>query len=217
MKELIDQYGPAIVFGLVFLESIGLPVPGETALVSAAIYAGTNNLNIVGIILAATVGAVLGSAGAFWMGQSYGYPLLVRYGGYIGLTEARIKIAQYVLRRRGVLVVFVARFVALLRSLIGFVAGASRMPLASFMYANVGGAVAWPLMFGLLAFYVGKTLEGFARPAAITVAIAAGAVIAILALYLRRKEHELAAAAERAIPGPLQSGGQGTPARRSLT
>ena len=210
MKELIQQYGPAIVFALVCLESIGLPVPGETVLVTAAIYAGTtHNLNIVWIILGATVGATLGSAIAFWVGQSYGYPLLLRYGRYVGLTESRIKIAQYVLRRRGVLVVLAARFVAVLRSMVGLVAGASRMPVASFMLANFGGAVAWPLMFGLVAFYLGEAVEKFARPAAIAVAIIAGAAIATMAIYLRRKEHELAAAAERALPGPLRSGGQG--------
>ena len=211
MNELIHQYGPVIVFALVCLESIGLPVPGETVLVSGAIYAGTTHgPNVVWIIVAATVGAALGSAIAFWVGQSYGYPLLLRYGPYVGLTEARIKIAQYVLRRRGVLVVLAARFVAVLRSMVGLVAGATRMPVASFMLANFGGAVAWPLMFGLAAFYLGKAIEEFARPVAITVAIVAGVAIATMALYLRRKEHELAATAERAIPGRLRSGSEGT-------
>jgi membrane protein DedA with SNARE-associated domain len=210
MKELIQQYGPALVFALVCLESIGLPVPGETVLVTAAIYAGTtHHLNILWIILGATAGATLGSAIAFWVGQSYGYPLLLRYGPYVGLTESRIKIAQYVLRRRGVFIVLAARFVAVLRSMVGLVAGASRMPVASFMLANFGGAVAWPLMFGLVAFYLGEAGEKFARPAAIAVAIIAGAAIATMAIYLRRKEHELAAAAERDLPGRLRSEGEG--------
>jgi len=210
MIELLHQYGPAIVFGLVCLESVGFPVPGETALITAAIYAGTTHkLNIAWIILAATLGATLGSAIAFWVGQSYGYPLLLRYGPYVGLTETRIKIAQYVLRRRGVLVVLAARFVAVLRSMVGLVAGASRMPVASFMLANLGGALAWPFLFGVLAFYLGKAVEQFARPVAIAVAVIAGAAIATLAIYLRRKEHELAAAAERDLPGRLRSEGQG--------
>ncbi len=209
MKELIQQYGPALVFVLVCLESIGLPVPGETVLVTAAIYAGTtHDLNIVWIILGAIVGATLGSAIAYWVGQSYGYPLLLRYGPYVGLTESRIKIAQYVLRKRGVLVVLGARFVAVLRSLVGLVAGASRMPVENFMLANFGGAVAWPLLFGLAAFYLGQAVEKFARPVAIVVAIIAAVAIATTAVYLRRKERELAAAAERDIPGQLRSDGQ---------
>jgi membrane protein DedA with SNARE-associated domain len=209
MKELIQQYGPALVFVLVCLESIGLPVPGETVLVTAAIYAGTTHeLNIAWIILGAIVGATLGSAIAFWVGQSYGYPLLLRYGPYVGLTESRIKIAQYVLRKRGVLVVLAARFVAVLRSMVGLVAGASRMPVADFMLANFGGAVAWPLLFGLIAFYLGEAVEKFARPVAIVVGIIAAAAIATTAIYLRRKERELAAAAERELPGQLRLEGR---------
>src|SRR6185369_4743019 len=96
MKELIHQYGAWIVFVLVFLESIGLPLPGEAILVSAAIFAGTTqDLSIAPVLLGAVVGAILGSTIGFWIGDRYGYPLLLRYGSYIGLTETRIKIAQY--------------------------------------------------------------------------------------------------------------------------
>jgi membrane protein DedA with SNARE-associated domain len=139
MRELIRDYGAWIVFLLVFLESIGLPLPGEAILVSAAIFAGTtHNLSIAFVLLSAAVGAMLGSIIGFWIGDRYGYPLLLRYGSYIGLTEARIKIAQYLFRRQGVMVVLIARFVAVLRSVVGFIAGANRMPFAPFMIANGG-------------------------------------------------------------------------------
>jgi len=131
MKELIHQYGSWIVFGLVFLESIGLPLPGEAILVSAAIFAGTTQeLSIALVLLCAVLGAIFGSVIGFWIGDRYGYPLLLRYGSYIGLTETRIKIAQYLFRHQGMVVVLIARFVAVLRSVIGFIAGASRMPFA---------------------------------------------------------------------------------------
>jgi membrane protein DedA with SNARE-associated domain len=85
MKELIHQYGAWIVFALVFLESVGLPLPGETVLVSAAIYAGTaHDLSVTFVIIGAALGAALGSAVGFWIGDYYGYRLLVRYGSYIG-------------------------------------------------------------------------------------------------------------------------------------
>jgi membrane protein DedA with SNARE-associated domain len=74
----------------------------------------------------------LGSTIGFWIGDRYGYPLL-RYGSYIGLTETRIKIAQYLFRPQGMVVVLIARFVAVLRSVVGFIAGANRMPLANFI------------------------------------------------------------------------------------
>src|SRR6476659_4624853 len=95
MKELIHQYGAWIVFALVFLESIGLPLPGEAILVSAAIFAGTTqDISIALVILTAVLGAIFGSIIGFWIGDRFGYPLLLRYGSYIGLTETRIKIAQ---------------------------------------------------------------------------------------------------------------------------
>ena len=214
MKELIHQYGAWIVFALVFLESIGLPLPGETILVSAAIFAGTTQeLSIVSVIVSAVLGAVLGSPIGFWIGARYGYPLLLRYGSYIGLTETRIKIAQYLFRRRGIVVVLLARFVAVLRSVIGFIAGANRMPFANFMMANGAGAVAWALVYGLGAYYLGKGVEELARPFAIALAVVGAIVVVSLVLYWRRKEQELAAAAERDIPGPLQADRSGQPDR----
>jgi membrane protein DedA with SNARE-associated domain len=116
MKEVIHQYGAWIVFALVFLESIGLPLPGEAILVSAAIFAGTTQqLGIAVVLLSAVLGAIVGSTIGFWVGDRYGYPLLLRYGSYVGLTETRIKIAQYLFRRQGMVVVLIARFVATAR------------------------------------------------------------------------------------------------------
>jgi membrane protein DedA with SNARE-associated domain len=214
VKELIHQYGAWVVFTLVFLESIGLPLPGETILVSAAIFAGTTQeLSIVSVLVSAVLGAVLGSSIGFWIGARYGYPLLLRYGSYIGLTETRIKIAQYLFRRRGIVVVLVARFVAVLRSVVGFIAGANRMPFANFMMANGAGAVAWALVYGLGGYYLGKGVEELARPFAIALAVVGTIVVVSSVLYWRRKEQELAAAAERDIPGPLRPDRSGQPDR----
>ena len=101
------------------------------------------------------------------------------------------------------MVVVIARFVAVLRSIAGFVAGASRMSVASFMLANGAGAVAWTVVDGVAGFYLGRGFEEFARPAAMTLAVVAAVAVAAAILYWRRKEQELAATAERAIPGPL--------------
>jgi membrane protein DedA with SNARE-associated domain len=103
------------------------------------------------------------------------------------------------------LVVLVARFVAVLRSVVGFIAGANRMPFAKFMIANSAGAVVWALFYGLGAYYFGKGVEKFARPFAIALAVVGVIVVVSMIVYWRRKEQELADAAERAIPGPLQT------------
>ena len=141
------------MFALVCLESIGLPVPGETVLVTAAIYAGTtHNLNIVWIILGATVGAKLAALSRFGWVSLTGIRCCFRYGRYVRLTESRIKIAQYVLRRRGVLVVLAARFVAVLRSMVGLVAGAEPNAGCEF-YARQfrrGGGVAIDVRVGCI-------------------------------------------------------------------
>jgi membrane protein DedA with SNARE-associated domain len=207
MRELIDHYGAWVVFILVFLEAIGLPFPGETVLVTAAIYAGTTaQLSISLVLIAAVLGAMLGSVIGYWIGQRYGFPLIVRYGGYVGLTEQRIKIGQYLFQRYGIVVVLVARFVAVLRSIAGLIAGASRMRFAPFMIANAAGAVAWTLLYGLAAYFLGKEIEHYARPVAMTLAVVGAIAIVAMLSYWRRKEEELAAAAERAIPGPLSAG-----------
>ena len=108
---------------MIALESVGIPVPGETVLVAAAIYAGTTHqLHIASVIGAAIIGAIVGNVVAFSIGQVYRYRLLRRYGGYLHLNESRIKIGQYLFLRHGGKVVFVARFVPVLRGVAGILA-----------------------------------------------------------------------------------------------
>jgi membrane protein DedA with SNARE-associated domain len=210
MKDLVHQYGAWIVFALVFLESLGLPLPGEAILVSAAIFAGTTqDLGIALVLLSAILGAILGSTISFWIGDRYGYPLLLRYGSCIGLTETRIKIAQYLFRRRGVIVVLIARFVAVLRSVIGFLAGANRMPFAGFIIANSVGAAGWALFYGLGAYFLGKGIEEFARPFAMALAVVGAIVMISVIVYWRYKEQELGAAAERDFPARCRRNSDG--------
>jgi membrane protein DedA with SNARE-associated domain len=147
----------------------------------------------------------LGSIIGFWIGDRYGYPLLLRYGSYIGLTETRIKIAQYLFRRQGIIVVLIARFVAVMRSVVGFIAGANRMPFTNFMIANSAGGAGWALFYGLGAYFLGKGVEEFAKPFALALAVIAAIVIVSGIIYWRRIERQLADAAERDIPGPLRA------------
>jgi hypothetical protein len=111
MKELVHQWGAWIVCacfpGIDWSAAAGRSDPD-----SAAIFAGTTqDISIALVLLSAVLGAIFGSIVGFWIGDRYGYPLLLRYGSYIGLTETRIKIAQYLFRRQGMVVVLIARFV----------------------------------------------------------------------------------------------------------
>src|SRR5258707_6681610 len=97
--HLIATYGYWAVMLFVGVEGIGLPVPGETALVSASMFAGGGHgLNIVGVILAALGGAVMGDNLGFWLGRGLGTRLLLRYGRHVGLDDGKLKVGQYLFR-----------------------------------------------------------------------------------------------------------------------
>ena len=118
LPRLLATYGYLIVGGVVAVESMGLPLPGEAVLIAAAVYAGeTHHLNIWLVIIAAAAGAILGDNLGFWIGREVGYRLLLRYGPYVGLTEGRIKLGQYLFNQHGGKIVFFGRFVAVLRVL----------------------------------------------------------------------------------------------------
>jgi len=186
-----------------------MPVPGETVLVAGAVLAGsTQDLNIAAVIGAAIIGAIVGNLVAFWIGRSFGYRLLLRYGRYVHLDETRIKIGEYLFLRHGGKVVFFARFVPVLRSFAGILAGVNRMTWRQFMVANVAGAVAWVGLDCTAAFVLGKELTKVAAPVGIALAVLVVALLAVGARLLARHEQRLAAEAERALPGPLQPPGR---------
>jgi membrane protein DedA with SNARE-associated domain len=200
--SLISSYGLWLIAGMIALECVGIPVPGETILVAAAIYAGTtHHLSIAAVIGAAIAGAIVGNVIAFSIGRAYGYRLLRRYGHYIHLDETRIKIGQYLFLRHGGKVVFFARFVPVLRSVAGLLAGANRMSWRSFTVANVAGAVVWVGIDCIGAYLLGEGLTKVAAPVGIALGAIVVTIIVAGARFIARHEKELAAEAERALSG----------------
>ena len=117
LTHLLASYGYLAVLLFVAIESTGIPFPGETILLVAAIAAGTSHqLSIALVIVAAASGAILGDNLGFWVGREGGYRLLRRYGRYIHLEERRLKLGQYLFLKHGGKVVFFGRFVAVLRA-----------------------------------------------------------------------------------------------------
>jgi len=205
IAHLIHAYGLVVVAAVIGLEGIGLPFPGETVLILASIFAGTkHDLNIVSVILTATAAAIVGQMIGYVIGREFGYWLLLRYGFYLRITESRIKLGEYLFLRHGGKIVIIARFVPILRSLAGILAGANRMPWRQFMLANVVGALVWASSFGFAAYMLGRQVERVAGPMVIVIGLAAVIVIAIAANFIGRHEAQLAAEAERALPGPLR-------------
>jgi len=113
VQALIANYGYAAVFVVVMLESSGFPVPGETVLVCASIYAGSRHgLSIGAIIAAAACGAILGDNVGFWVGRRFGRTLLLKHGHRIGINERELILGEYLFQRYGGSIVFFGRFVA---------------------------------------------------------------------------------------------------------
>jgi membrane protein DedA with SNARE-associated domain len=206
LQHLVSTHGYWWVALIVGLESMGIPLPGETILVLAAIYAAADpTLNIWFVIGAAAAGSIMGDNLGYWIGQKYAYQLLLRYGRYIGMSSPRIKVGQYLFREHGGKVVFFGRFVALLRILAAFLAGVNRMPWRDFLVANAAGAVLWATTFGLGGYYFGKLLlEMHSTLAVLVFAIALTAFFGF-GYAVRRYERRLIAVAEQALPGPLES------------
>jgi membrane protein YqaA with SNARE-associated domain len=118
--HLIHEYGLLAVAAIIGLECLGLPVPGETALLAAAIYAGTkHDFNINAVIVTAAGAAMAGRMIGYLIGHKFGSWLLLRYGYYVGLSTGRIKLGQYLFMRYGGKIVFFAQFVPVLRTLAG--------------------------------------------------------------------------------------------------
>jgi membrane protein DedA with SNARE-associated domain len=206
IAHLIHAYGLLVVAGTIGLEGIGFPVPGETSLIVASVIAGTKHeLSIVAVILTAAVASIVGRSVGYLIGRYFGYWLLLRYGSYIWINEARIKLGQYLFLRHGGKIVIIAQFVPVLRTIAGIMAGANRMPGLRFLLANVFGAFAWAMFFGTAAYTLGRQVERLAGWGVVVLVITTVIVLVIAAHFVRGHEAQLAAKAERALPGPLQS------------
>jgi membrane protein DedA with SNARE-associated domain len=156
--HLLNQYGYVIVALLVFAEGVGVPLPGETALITAAAFAAHHELSLPWVIVSAAIGAAAGGTGGYWIGRSGGLAFLQRHGRLFRLSEQRLERARRRFQQHGAKAVFIARFVALLRMLAGIMAGVSRMPFGTFTVANVAGAICWSVVFGVLGFIFGDRL-----------------------------------------------------------
>jgi len=208
LGNLISEHGYWIVAIAVALEGMGIPVPGETALVTAAIFAGTTHrLNIALVIVTAAIGAIVGDNIGYWVGRLFGSALLLRYGHLARIDASRIRLGQYVFARHGTKVVFWGRFVAVFRVLAPLLAGINCMTWHRFFVFNASGSITWATGYGLAAYLFGERLEGVRGIVAVITFVVASAAGAGGVWWMRRHEAALLAEAERALPGPLRASG----------
>ncbi len=194
LLDLGTRYGYTVVFVGVMIESMGIPVPGETALLVGAVLAATGHLNIALVALAGWSGAVIGDNIGYWVGRKFSHrlttlPLLRRI-----YTPSNLEHAEKFFAKRGWLAVFFGRFIALLRILAGPLAGMHRMPWIRFLIANALGGACWVAAVCAVGLLVGDHLDeaeeilqrsGYAGLAALVV----GGVLWIVFSWRRHQRH----------------------------
>jgi membrane protein DedA with SNARE-associated domain len=212
---------PLVIYLLIFvvigMESLGIPLPGEIALVSAALLAVTGVTSVWWVALAASLGAVIGDSIGYVIGRRGGRALLERLGRRFPkhLGPPHLAKAERTFERWGVWAVFFGRFVALLRILAGPLAGALHVPYGKFLIANATGGIIWASGTSFAIYYAGQAAERWLRNfswVALLVAVLCGIAST---LYLRRRAHRSFAAAEATHAEAADSADTDQPAAES--
>jgi membrane protein DedA with SNARE-associated domain len=163
VSQWVAHYGYLIVALFLFVEGAGLPVPGETALVTAAALAGRGTLSLVGVIIAGCAGTIAGGHAGYWIGARGGAALVKRHGRWFGVTEKRLERTHEFFAHHGAKTVALGRFVAFVRSFVGIFAGVSGMPMGKFAAYNALGGSVWVATFSVLGYAFGKNLPRLVR------------------------------------------------------
>jgi membrane protein DedA with SNARE-associated domain len=180
LEPTLNHFGYAAVLGLIFVEDFGLPVPGETVLILAAVYAGTGRFSVLFVGLLGLLGAVAGDNVGFAMGHLGGRPLIDHYGRYILLTHDRVERATGFFARYGGGIIVVARFIVGLRQANGIIAGLSGLRWARFLTFNAIGAALWVAAWTSVGYFSGDhidTIYGTISRFSAYVAVAVGAAL----------------------------------------
>ena len=190
LTRLLQSYTYPVLLLLVLLESLGVPLPGEIALVTAAAYASSGHISITIVIALAALGAIVGGILGYWIGIKGGLPLVTRYGGYIGVRKSHVDRAHAFFEKNGSKTILFGRFVAILRTWAAIVAGAAAMSFPKFVTYNTIGSIVWAIVFGWLGFYFGRDLpllEKYISRVSFGVLIVGAVGIAIFFLVKRSK------------------------------
>lgn len=190
LSRLLQSYTYPVLVGLVLLESVGIPLPGEIALVTAAAYASLGHISIVVVIILAALSAIVGGILGYWIGIKGGLPLVVRYGGYVGIRKSHIERTHAFFERNGAKTILFGRFVAILRTWAAVVAGAACMSFKKFVTYTSIGSIVWAIVFGSLGYFFGRDLpllEKHIARASFGVLALAVVGIAIYFIFDRRK------------------------------
>lgn len=192
LDTLLSEYGYGVIGVVVMFESMGLPLPAESLLITAALYAaGTHRLNIYGVASAGVIGAIMGDNFGYLIGRALGFRLLLRHGRKVGLTPERLLLGRYAFRQHGGVVVFFGRFIAILRVFVALLAGANHMHWRNFLLFNAMGGICWAGGYALITYYLGHEALQLSGPVAWVVVPAGVAIITGVLLFLKKNEKRL--------------------------
>jgi membrane protein DedA with SNARE-associated domain len=178
VEHFVESYGLVVLFLLIALESAGVPLPGETALIAAAVLASDGHFDIVWVIVVASAAAIIGDNVGYWLGRVGGRRLLTRWKRASRHAERALPKAEQFFARHGGKTVFIGRFIAILRITAAWLAGISKMPWWRFLLWNAAGGIAWATLVGLVAYYGGKA----AADALERYGLVGGAVMLVIAV-----------------------------------
>jgi membrane protein DedA with SNARE-associated domain len=179
VEHLLTSVGLVLLFVLIMLESAGIPLPGETALIAAGILAARGRFEIWQVIVIAAVAAIIGDNLGYWAARHYGLRLIDRSPRLKRYSDRALPPAERYFRAHGGKTVFIARFVAILRFTAAVLAGVTRMHWWRFFFWNAAGGICWAIGVGLLSYFGGKAaVEAFDRYGL----IGAGAIVGLITL-----------------------------------
>jgi undecaprenyl-diphosphatase len=186
LLDLFARYGYAVVFGGVFLENTGLPVPGETMLLAGAALAHYGQLSLGWVIVTAIAGATLGDNLGFFIGRRGGRQIAERHGWRVGLTPRLLERFDEFFARHGPKTVFAARFITGLRVVGAVLAGGSGMAWPVFLFYNATGAVVWCTAVAFAGYSLAYSWETLERWIGRTGLVALALVVAVAIIGMMR-------------------------------
>ncbi|MGH3773651.1 MAG: DedA family protein [Pseudonocardiaceae bacterium] len=198
LAPILTAHGYLAVFGFLFIESFGAPVPGQTMLMAAGVFAGAGRLDVTGVALVGFLAAVSGDNIGYLIGHFGGRGLVLRFGRYVFVTDKRLAKAEDFFRRHGGKIVTVARFIDGLRQLNGIVAGIAGMSWQRFLAFNALGAAAWVGVWTSVGYFAGGHLtviyQQFHRYQTLVFLIVGAVIVAAGVHWLWRRQRQRATA-----------------------
>ena len=203
--SVAQDIGYPLVFALIAIETMGVPVPGETALITAAILASRGRLQIEIVIALAALAAILGDNVGFAIGRKLGRRALTAPGPFLHHRLRVIAVGEPFFDRHGPKAVFLGRWVTGLRITAAWMAGATRMSWPTFLFWNALGGIAWALSIGLLSYFVGHSAEKFIHLAGLGGAVVVVLSGAVLWFVLRARRRRADALVEAEVAAQIEA------------